>query len=109
MVNGYPASGSSGIEAVNDNRPDFTITSNTSWTISVAYSAGSGWVTGFPSSGYGSQDIYLGIGDNNSGVTREATLTIFYCDGKSVNFTIKQGASRKINVVVWVTNNQVKE
>lgn len=104
----YAASANDGIESVNDTRPDFIITSNTSWTITVAYSGGTGWVTGFPESGYGSQDVFLGIGDNNTGAIRTATLTITHCDGATTLFTINQGAGRKIRVVTWISSNQIQ-
>ena len=103
----YSSSPGKDIEIVNDSRPDFIITSNTSWTATIEYSAGSGWVTGYPESGFGNQDVYLGVGDNNTGVVRTATITITYCGGLEVTYTINQGASPKINVITWISDNRI--
>jgi len=111
-VKRYAASNNDGIELVNDTRPDFVITSNTAWSMSIAYSGGTGWVTvdeeDFPITGYGDKDVYLGVGDNNTGAVRSAALTITHCDGETTLFTINQGAGRKINVITWISNNQIK-
>ena len=101
----YQASQGIGIEQVSDTRPDFSISSSSSWTISIAYSAGTGWVTGFPISGYGDEDVFLGIGDNNSGAARTATLTVTYCGGKTVTYIVNQGSGKRIRVVTWISNN----
>ena len=108
----YPSSVHEGLGTVNDGRPDFVISSTTSWTCYISYSSGSGWVTisggNFPVSGYGNQDIFLGIADNNTGVVRKATITISYCSGETKTFTITQGSGKRVLVTAWVSNNVVK-
>lgn len=92
-----------GAEFVSTSEADFTITSNTEWTMSVAYSAGDGWVTGFPTSGSGNQDVFLGVADNNTGLNRTAIITITFCGGLTTTFTIYQarGKRRKIKTFVF--------
>jgi hypothetical protein len=86
--------------------PTFYVYSNTSWTTGIVYSAGSGWVTGLPASGYGDQAIYLGIADNNSGAQRTATITFTYCSGATATFTITQSrAGGGVAVISWVGYN----
>jgi len=105
----YPSRDNIGIGGVNSNLPDFIITSTTSWAADISYSSGSGWVTlsggNFPITGYGDGDIFLGIGDNNTGAVREATITITYCEGKRLTFTISQGSGKIMNVITWISNN----
>jgi len=64
----------------------FTITSNTSWTIS----SNEAWASTTVTSGYGSQDIYGAVDQNLTGVDRVATITITYCDGVQQQFTVNQ-------------------
>ena len=108
----YPASGNTGLEVVSDTRPDFTITTTTSWSIDIAYSSGTGWVTvdagNFPVTGYGDKDFFLGVGDNNTGAARTATITITYCNGLTKVFTVKQGSGRKVAVITWISSNQIR-
>ena len=108
----YPSRNDDGLGTVNDGRPDFTILSSTSWTCYISYSSGSGWVTisggNFPISGYGDQDIFLGIADNNTGNKRKAIIKISYCSGETKTFTITQGSGKRVLVTAWVSNNVVQ-
>lgn len=87
---------------ISNNVPDFTIYSNTEWTISVSYSSGSGWVTGYPQSGSGNQDVYLGLGYNSSGSNRVAVLTITYCGGLTKTFKIYQSIGKDGEVITII-------
>jgi hypothetical protein len=93
----YPAT-NPGLEEISLERPDFTVTSNTSWTVGIVYSAGTNWVTGYPTSGTGDWEVHLAIGDNRSGSSRTATITFTYCDGETATFVVTQSKGRKITV-----------
>lgn len=96
----YPGKTTSG-PAIGSNDPDFYIYSNTSWTAEISYSAGSGWVTGYPVSGFGNQAVYLSVADNGSGTVRTATITFTYCDGLTATFVVTQGKKKgKVIVIV---------
>lgn len=95
----YPAT--IGGAAVESDKPDFYVYSNTSWTAEIVYSAGSGWVTGYPVSGFGNQAVYLSVADNGSGTVRTATITFTYCDGLTATFVVTQGKKKgKVIVIV---------
>ena len=82
-------------------KPDFSILCNTSWTTAIAYSSGSGWVSGVPTSGSGDQTIYLDVAPNTSAVVRTATITFTFCGGQEVVYTVTQGAG-PIVIYPWV-------
>ena len=65
----------------------FTITSNTSWTISEFVP----WLTiqGI-GSGSGGQDVYGSVLQNTTGVPRSANVIVSYCDGEFQTFTLIQ-------------------
>ena len=90
-------------EAIEINRPTFSVISNTSWTVSIVYSAGSGWVTGVPFSGFGDQDIFLIIAQNNTSSNRTATITFTYCDGTTTTHVVTQASGAEITITTWVT------
>ena len=100
----YPAK-SDFIIGVNNNTPDFYVYSNTSWTCSISYTAGSNWVTGFPASGFGDQAIFLGVANNNTSSLRKATLTFTYCGGLTATFIVTQSAGRRIVLTPIVAHN----
>ena len=93
----YPAT-NPGLEEISLERPDFTVTSNTSWTVGIVYSSGTNWVTGYPTSGTGNWEVHLAIGDNRSGSSRTATITFTYCDGETATFVVTQSKGRRITV-----------
>jgi len=99
----YPAT-PSGVSTPND-KPDFIIFSNTSWTISIAYGSGSGWVTNYPVSGFGNYSVHLAVADNLTGVVRTATITVTYCDGETETFDITQAAGDTVTVRPIVSFN----
>jgi hypothetical protein len=107
--NKYPANTETGPAIQNESAPDFSVISNTDWTATISYSAGSGWVVwepgGFPITGFGDRDVYLAVADNTTGSTRTATITFTYCGGLTKEFLISQGAGKKGNVVIWVNDN----
>lgn len=96
----FSSSGTSGIEIENI-LPSLIVSSNTSWTTSIVYSTGSGWVSGVPSTGFGDQNIYIGVGDN-TGATRTATVTFTYCDGQTADYVITQGSGEDGELIIWV-------
>lgn len=105
-INGdkYPAS-NPGLEEINDQRPDFYVYSNTSWTCEISYGSGSGWVAGYPASGFGDQAIFLGIADNHTLATRTATLTFTYCGGLTATYTITQARGNGVTIRPIVAHN----
>jgi hypothetical protein len=66
----------------------FTITSNTSWTLSSNQT----WLTLPISSGFGNEDIYGSV-ELNDEMFRTAKVTITYCDGLEQEFTLLQLAT----------------
>jgi hypothetical protein len=98
----YASGVKSGIEVKATNQPDFSVISNASWTAAIVYSAGSNWVTGWPAAGFGNQDVYLGVADNNTGVVRTATITFTYCSGLTKTYIVTQGAGVHLVVNAWV-------
>lgn len=66
----------------------FTITSNTSWTVSK--DPADTWVFLDTTSGYGNQEIYGSVAINTTGLDRVATITVTYCDGLEEQFTLTQ-------------------
>lgn len=64
----------------------FTITSNTSWTLSSNQT----WLTLPISSGFGNEDIYGSVELNDGEMFRSAKVTITYCDGLEQEFTLLQ-------------------
>jgi len=100
----YPSETSGGIY-VNNNKPDIIVLSNTSWTVSIVYSGGSDWVTGYPSSGFGDESIYLGIADNISNFSRTAIIKFTYCDTSYVEFTITQAVGNSLTVTPLLSYN----
>lgn len=52
------------------------VSSNVSWTVSVSYGSGNGWVSFSPSSGTNSDDILVTIDGNTTPYPRYATITV---------------------------------
>ena len=52
------------------------VSSNVSWTVSVSYGSGNGWVSFNPSSGTNSDDIFVEIYGNTTPYPRSATITV---------------------------------
>ena len=100
----YPSETPGGIY-VNNNKPDIIVLSNTSWTVSIVYSWGSDWVTGYPSSGFGDESIYLGIADNTGSFSRQAIIKFTYCDASYVEFTITQAVGNSLTVTPLLSYN----
>jgi len=98
----YSADQNPNIEFVGNDKPDFSVYSNTSWTVGIVYSAGSGWVTGWPTSGVGDEGVFLGVSDNNTAVTRTATITFTFCGGLTATYIVTQGPGKVIIVKPWV-------
>jgi len=85
---------------------DFRIVSNTSWTVGIEYSAGSGWVTNYPTSGFGNQNVFLQVANNTTSAVRTATITITFCGSETVTYVVTQAAGEEIIVHPWVIGNK---
>lgn len=84
----------------------FTITTNEAWTITLVNQGfGTAWVTNYPASGVGSQDIYAVIGANNSNVNRSIGFLVTYCGGLSVLFTLTQARGKNGKPVAFIFSN----
>ena len=82
----------------------FVIQSNTTWSISVAQTGG--WLTLNTTSGEGNQVIKGSVSDNTSNTTeREATITVTYCDGQTIDIVFIQSYKSKKKVVVVTKGN----
>jgi hypothetical protein len=84
----------------------FEITSDSSWTIAaVNTGSGTGWLTGFSTSGTGSKKIKGSLTINNTGLNRSLILRITYCGGLTVDFTLTQGRGDRQIITSIVFNN----
>ena len=82
----------------------FVIQSNTTWDISVVQTGG--WLTLNTTSGEGNQVIKGSVSDNTSNTTeREATITVTYCDGQTIDIVFIQSYKSKKKVVVVTKGN----
>ena len=87
----YPADIADGPAGSYNGKPDYSVISNAEWTAEIVYSSGSGWVTGFASSGFGNEAVYLGVADNLAASPRTATITYTFCGGLELSFVLTQG------------------
>ena len=85
---------------------DFAVYSNTSWTAAIVYSAGSGWVNGWPASGFGDESIDLHIANNTTNAVRTATITFTFCNSLTVTYVVTQAPGENITVHPWVLTNK---
>lgn len=84
----------------------FTITTDSSWTITLVNTGyGTGWVSDFPTSGTGSQDIYATFESNPFSYNRTIEFDVEYCDGLTETFTLTQGKGAKGKPVIFVVSN----
>lgn len=86
----------------------FQVISNSAWTISlVDLGDGTGWVSGFSTTGYGTQDITAVVA-GNTGAVRQVKFVVAYCDGLTAEFTLVQGRGKKGGkIIFFVLNNEV--
>lgn len=85
----------------------FTITTDVSWTITLVNTGyGTGWVTDYPTSGNGSQDIYATIAQNSTAANRTIEFEVEYCDGLTETFTLTQARGSKGKPVILVLSNK---
>ena len=86
----------------------FVIQSNTNWSISVVQTGG--WLTIDTTSGEGNQVIKGSVTDNTGNTAeREATITITYCDGQTVDVVFIQSYKSKKKVVVVTTGDKTND
>jgi len=84
----------------------FRITSDSAWTITVVNTgSGTGWLTGYQTSGTGNADIEGDIAANGTGVTRSMQLVVSYCGGLTQTFTLTQARGAKVNAISIIFNN----
>lgn len=84
----------------------FLIDTDTSWTISVQDEGyGTSWVSDYATSGYGPQNIFINVAQNNLGINRIVTFVVSYCDGLTQEFLLKQAKGKRGEVVLAVFNN----
>jgi len=85
----------------------FTITTDESWTITLVNTGyGTSWVTDYPTSGNGSQDVYATIAQNATVNNRTVEFEVEYCDGLTETFTLTQARGKKGKPVVLVLSNK---
>jgi hypothetical protein len=86
----------------------FTIITDNNWTLSlVDQGFGTNWVTGFPTSGYGTTDIFADVAENTPNVVRTVGLLVTYCN-QTVLFTLRQGRSKPQNLNIAVYHGTKK-
>jgi hypothetical protein len=84
----------------------FLINTDTSWTISVKDNGyGTNWVSNYSTSGFGPQNIFINVSQNNTGFNRFVTFVVSYCDGLTQEFVLNQARGRRGKVVLTVFNN----
>ena len=105
----YPSNTSDMVGIESKHGEDFRIVSNTSWTVGIEYSAGSGWVTNYPTSGFGNQNVFLQVANNTTSAVRTATITITFCSAETVTYVVTQAPGEEIIVHPWVIGNNVKD
>jgi hypothetical protein len=85
----------------------FTITTDVSWTITLVNTGyGTSWVTDYPTSGNGSQDVYATIAQNATVNNRTVEFEVEYCDGLTETFTLTQARGKRGKPVVFVLSNK---
>ena len=88
----------------------FTITSNSSWELTVAsLGFGTDWIDLPVTSGYGNIDIFALVDSNTSNINRRLAINIDFCDGQTKTFVLSQARGPKGSVVVVVLNNETKQ
>jgi len=84
----------------------FLISTDTAWTISVQNNGyGTNWVSNYATSGFGPQNIFINVAQNNTGFNRFVTFVVSYCDGLTQEFLLKQAKGKRGQVVLTVFNN----
>ena len=85
----------------------FTITTDVAWTLTLVNTGyGTSWVTDYPTSGNGSQDVYATIAQNSTASNRTIGFEIEYCDGLTETFTLTQARGSKGKPVILVLSNK---
>jgi hypothetical protein len=84
----------------------FLMSTDTAWTISVQNDGyGTNWVSNYATSGFGSQNIFVNVAQNNTGFNRHVTFVVSYCDGLIQEFVLNQAKGKRGQVVLTVFNN----
>jgi hypothetical protein len=84
----------------------FTITTDGPWDITlVNMGFGTSWVTGYTTSGYGSQNVNAQVSLNTTTANRTVKFVVTYCDGLTQEFILTQAKGRKGKVIIGVLNS----
>ena len=84
----------------------FLISTDSAWTISVQNDGyGTNWVSNYATSGFGPQNIFINVAQNNTGFNRFVTFVVSYCDGLTQEFVLNQAKGKRGDVVLTVFNN----
>jgi hypothetical protein len=84
----------------------FLISTDSAWTISVQNNGyGTNWVSNYATSGFGPQNIFINVAQNNTGFNRFVTFVVSYCDGLTQEFVLNQAKGKRGQVVLTVFNN----
>jgi hypothetical protein len=84
----------------------FLISTDSAWTISVQNNGyGTNWVSNYATSGFGPQNIFINVAQNNTGFNRFITFVVSYCDGLTQEFVLNQAKGKRGDVVLTVFNN----
>lgn len=87
----------------------FTIIGDVSWSISVVdMGSGTNWVTNYQTFGFGTTPITGIIAVNNTGSNRSIKFVVSYCEGKSLEFILTQGAGEQGSVINIVIHNPIR-
>lgn len=85
----------------------FTIISDIAWTVALVNTgSGTSWLTGVPTSGYGTLDINGAVAVNSTSANRSLRIVVTYCSTLTKTFTLTQARGSKANIIFIVNNNK---
>jgi hypothetical protein len=68
--------------------------------------SGTSWLTGVPTSGYGTLDINGAVAVNSTSANRSLRIVVTYCSTLTKTFTLTQARGSKANIIFIVNNNK---
>ena len=85
----------------------FTIISDIAWTATLVNTGnGTSWLTGVPTSGYGTLDINGAVAVNATSSNRSLDIVVTYCNTLTKTFTLTQARGSKTNIIFIVNSNK---
>lgn len=85
----------------------FTIISDIAWTTTLVNTGnGTSWLTGVPTSGYGTLDINGAVAVNATSSNRSLNIVVTYCNTLTKTFTLTQARGSKTNIIFIVNSNK---